>query len=144
MPPLITVNATVAAAVRSIGEDPPTLLVDEADTLWGTKKQANQNEDLRELLNAGHQRNRPMLRWDITTRSLDQLDTFAMAMLASIGDLPDTIMDRAVVVWMRRRALASRSTPTAPAAPRHPCTTCATGSPTGHATTSASCTTRPR
>ncbi len=102
--PLITVNATIAAVVRSIGQDPPTLLVDEADTLWGSKKQADANEDLRGLLNAGHQRNRPMLRWDITTRSLDQLDTFAMAMLASIGDLPDTIMDRAVVIRMRRRA----------------------------------------
>ncbi len=102
--PLITINATIAAVVRSIGEDPPTLLVDEADTLWGSKKQADQNEDLRGLLNAGHQRNRPMLRWDITTRSLDALDTFAMAMLASIGDLPDTIMDRAVVIRMRRRA----------------------------------------
>jgi Protein of unknown function (DUF3631) len=102
--PLITVNATIAAVVRSIGQDPPTLLVDEADTLWGTRKQADSNEDLRGLLNAGHQRNRPMLRWDITTRSLDQLDTFAMAMLASIGELPDTIMDRAVVIRMRRRA----------------------------------------
>jgi hypothetical protein len=30
--------------------------------------------------------------------------TFTMAMLNSIGDLPDTIMDRAVVVRMRRRA----------------------------------------
>jgi Protein of unknown function (DUF3631) len=90
--------------VRSIGEDPPTLLVDEADTLWGTRKQADNNEDLRGLLNAGHQRNRPMLRWDITTRTLDQLDTFAMALLAAIGELPDTIMDRAVVVRMRRRA----------------------------------------
>ncbi len=66
--------------------------------------QADSNEDLRGLLNAGHQRNRPMLRWDITSRSLDQLDTFAMAMLASIGELPDTIMDRAVVIRMRRRA----------------------------------------
>ena len=102
--PLITVNATIAAVVRSIGEDPPTLLVDEADTLWGTKRQADNNEDLRGLLNAGHQRNRPMLRWDITTRTLDQLDTFAMALLAAIGELPDTIMDRAVVVRMRRRA----------------------------------------
>jgi hypothetical protein len=102
--PLITINATIAAVVRSIGEDPPTLLVDEADTLWGTKKQADANEDLRGLLNAGHQRNRPMLRWDITTRTLDQLDTFAMALLAAIGELPDTIMDRAVVVRMRRRA----------------------------------------
>jgi hypothetical protein len=102
--PLITVNATIAAVVRSLGDDPPTLLVDEADTLWGTKKQADNNEDLRGLLNAGHQRNRPMLRWDVTSRSLEQLGTFAMAMLAAIGDLPDTIMDRAVVVRMRRRA----------------------------------------
>src|SRR5438093_7452233 len=38
--PLITVNATIAAVVRCLGDDPPTLLVDEADTLWGTKKQA--------------------------------------------------------------------------------------------------------
>ena len=45
--PLITINATIAAVVRSIGSDPPTLLVDEADTLWGSKKQADNNEDLR-------------------------------------------------------------------------------------------------
>jgi Protein of unknown function (DUF3631) len=102
--PLITVNATIAAVVRSIGEDPPTLLVDEADTLWGSRKQADNNEDLRGLLNAGHQRNRPMLRWDVTSRTAERLDTFAMAMLAAIGELPDTIMDRAVVVRMRRRA----------------------------------------
>ena len=102
--PLITVNATIAAVVRSIGADPPTLLVDEADTLWGTSKQADANEDLRGLLNAGHQRNRPMLRWDVTSRTAEQLDTFAMALLAAIGELPDTIMDRAVVVRMRRRA----------------------------------------
>lgn len=68
--PLITVNATIAAVVRSIGADPPTLLVDEADTLWGTRKQADTNEDLRGLLNAGHQRNRPMLRWDVTSRRI--------------------------------------------------------------------------
>jgi hypothetical protein len=102
--PLITINATIAAVVRSIGADPPTLLVDEADTLWGTRKQADTNEDLRGLLNAGHQRNRPMLRWDVTSRTAEQLDTFAMALLAAIGELPDTIMDRAVVIRMRRRA----------------------------------------
>jgi hypothetical protein len=109
--PLITVNATIAAVVRAIGADPPTLLVDEADTLWGTRKQADNNEDLRGLLNAGHQRNRPMLRWDITTRTLDRLDTFAMALLAAIGELPDTIMDRAVVVRMRRRGPGEHPAP---------------------------------
>src|SRR5829696_6485320 len=91
---MITVNASTAAVVRSITEeDPPTLMVDEADTIFGTKKAAENNEDVRGILNAGHQRNRPYVRWDITTRSRDLCPTFAMAMLAAIGDLPDTIMD---------------------------------------------------
>jgi Protein of unknown function (DUF3631) len=110
--PLITVNATIAAVARAVdGDDPPTLLVDEADAIFGSRRQAENNEDLRGLLNAGHQRNRPMLWWDITSRSLDQLNTFAMAMLASIGDLPDTIMDRAVVIRMRRRSRGEQVAP---------------------------------
>jgi Protein of unknown function (DUF3631) len=73
-------------------------------TPCGAPQTADANEDLRSLLNAGHQRNRPMLRWDVTSRTAEQLDTFAMALLAAIGELPDTIMDWAVVVRMRRRA----------------------------------------
>jgi hypothetical protein len=52
-----------------------------------------------------------MLRWDVTTRTLEKLPTFAMACLASIGDLPDTVMDRAVVVRMRRRAVGEQVAP---------------------------------
>lgn len=99
---LITVNISPAALVRSISEDPPTLLLDEADTVFG-KKAADNNEDLRGIINAGHQRNRPYIRWDAATRTRETCPTFAMAALAGIGDLPDTIMDRAVVVRMRRR-----------------------------------------
>ncbi|SQD96282.1 Prophage protein phiRv2 [Parafrankia sp. Ea1.12] len=109
--PLITVNATIAAVVRSLSDDPPTLIVDEADTIFGSKKVAEQNEDLRGILNAGHQRDRPMIRWDITARALEKLPTFAMACLASIGDLPDTVMDRAVVIRMRRRAAGEKVSP---------------------------------
>jgi hypothetical protein len=103
--PLITVNASPAAVYRAIGVDggPPTLLVDEADTIFGGKN-AEANEDLRGLLNAGHQRNRPTIRWDSNTRSLEKIPTFAMAALAGIGAMPDTIEDRAVVIRMRRRA----------------------------------------
>jgi hypothetical protein len=101
--PLITVNASPAAVYRAIGTDvPPTLLVDEADTIFGGKN-ADANEDLRGLLNAGHQRNRPAIRWDAGTRSLETIPTFAMAALAGIGAMPDTIEDRAVVIKMRRR-----------------------------------------
>ena len=102
--PLITVNASTAAVYRSIGGDePPTLLVDEADTIFGGK-QAEANEELRGLLNAGHQRNRPTIRWDSTHNRLEKIPTFAMAALAGIGQMPDTIEDRAVVIRMRRRA----------------------------------------
>jgi hypothetical protein len=86
-------------------------MVDEADTIFGSKKVAENNEDVRGILNAGHQRNRPYIRWDITTRSLEPCPTFAMAMLASIGDLPDTIMDRAIVIRMRRRGPGEKVAP---------------------------------
>ncbi|WP_443066291.1 DUF3631 domain-containing protein [Streptomyces sp. NBC_01262] len=103
--PLITVNASPAAIFRSITKkNPPTLLVDEADTLFGTLKSAERNEDLRGLLNAGHQRNRPTLRVTGPEHTPVAFPTFAMAALAGIGDLPDTIMDRSVVIRMRRRA----------------------------------------
>ncbi|WP_328342184.1 DUF3631 domain-containing protein [Micromonospora sp. NBC_00421] len=109
--PLITVNASPAAVYRAIGTDnPPTLLIDEADTIFGGKN-ADANEDLRGLLNAGHQRNRPTIRWDNNTRSLEKIPTFAMAALAGIGAMPDTIEDRAVVVRMRRRAAGEKVAP---------------------------------
>lgn len=109
--PLITVNASPAAVYRAIGTgQPPTLLVDEADTLFGGKN-ADANEDLRGLLNAGHQRNRPAIRWDNNTQSLEKIPTFAMAALAGIGAMPDTIEDRAVVIRMRRRAPGEKVAP---------------------------------
>ena len=40
----------------------------------------------------------------MTIRGVEHCPTFAMAALAGIGALPDTITDRAVVVAMRRRA----------------------------------------
>ncbi|MGI5322063.1 DUF3631 domain-containing protein [Actinomadura nitritigenes] len=99
--PFITVNSSPAAVYRSITDDPPTLLVDEADTIFGPK--AEGNEDLRGLLNAGHQRNRPAKRYDANANRVESIPTFAMAALAGIGAMPDTIEDRAVIIRMRRR-----------------------------------------
>jgi hypothetical protein len=104
--PLPTANISPAALVRSITEDePPTLILDEADTVWGKKDQRSEGaEDLRGILNAGHSRGWPYLRWDAVGRKLDRCPTFAMAIIGGIGNLPDTIEDRAVVIAMRRRA----------------------------------------
>jgi Protein of unknown function (DUF3631) len=109
--PLITVNASPAAVYRSIGSDyPPTLLIDEADTIFGGEA-AKANEDLRGLLNAGHQRGRPAIRYDPNARVVEKIPTFAMAALAGIGAMPDTIEDRAVVIRMRRRAAGETVAP---------------------------------
>jgi hypothetical protein len=101
---------STAAVYRSIGaaDSPPTLLIDEADTIFGPKATGETKEDLRGLLNAGHQRGRPAIRWDPNSRTLERIETFAMAALAGIGHMPDTIEDRAVIVRMRRRAPGER------------------------------------
>lgn len=101
--PLVSVNSTVAAIYRSITDDPPTLIIDEADTIFGTKRAAENNEELRGLLNAGHQRGRPALRCTGPTQTPTAFNTFAMAALAGIGGMPDTITDRAVNITLNRR-----------------------------------------
>jgi hypothetical protein len=104
--PLPTTNISPAALARSITiDDPPTLILDEADSVWGKKVQrAEGAEDLRGILNAGHSRGWPYVRWDAVSRRREECPTFAMAIIGGIGDLPDTIEDRAVVISMRRRA----------------------------------------
>ncbi|MBA3719855.1 MAG: DUF3631 domain-containing protein, partial [Nocardioidaceae bacterium] len=102
--PLRTANATVAAIFRSLGGNhPPVLLFDEADSIFGSRKAAENNEDLRGLLNAGYQRGLPALRTVGPTHEPHAFPTFAMAALAGIGRMPDTVEDRAVIIPMRRR-----------------------------------------
>jgi hypothetical protein len=111
---LITANISPAALARSISaDDPPAILVDEADTAFATRRgeRSETVEVVRGLVNAGFQRARPYTRWGVATRTLEECPTFAMAALAGIGDLPDTIEDHAVVVTMRRRAPSERVIP---------------------------------
>ncbi|MEV7270097.1 DUF3631 domain-containing protein [Streptomyces bacillaris] len=106
--PIMTVNMSTAVLFRVIGKNPRTLLVDEADTIFS---KAGDNEELRGLLNAGHQRNRPAWRISGPEHKPTPYPTFAMAALASIGDLPDTITDRAVVLRMQKRKPGEKVTP---------------------------------
>jgi hypothetical protein len=104
---LATTNISVAALTRSIGlVDPPTIMLDEADAVFATRRgeRSESAEDLRGILNSGHARGWPYIRWDATTRKREECPTFAMAIVSGIGDMPDTIEDRAVIVTMRRRA----------------------------------------
>jgi Protein of unknown function (DUF3631) len=102
--PVSTVDATIAALFRSIDPvDPPTLIVDEADAIW-SKKSNDQTEDLRKLLNSGFGRGRYVLRCVGPNQDVRQFATFAMVAIAGIGDMPDTVTDRAVNITLQRRA----------------------------------------
>lgn len=103
--PLVAGSISAAALVRTITEsDPPTVVLDEADGIFSGKSADEAAEALRNVLNNGFSRGRPYLRWDVKRREIEKCPTFAMACIAGIGDLPDTIEDRAVVVTMQRRA----------------------------------------
>ncbi len=110
--PRHTTNASAAALYRLTSrQPPPTLLVDEADAIFGAK--AGPHEDLRALLNAGHRRGATTLRVNAERKppEVEEFPAYAAAALAGIGDLPDTILDRAVVVRLRRRGPHEQVTP---------------------------------
>lgn len=110
--PIRIANATLAYVFRALALDPPpTVLFDEADTVFGNKKVAENNEELRALLNAGFQRGTPIGRTVGPQHCPTEFDVFAFTALAGIGRMPDTIEDRAVVVQMRRRKQLEKVSP---------------------------------
>lgn len=116
--PIHAANSSVSAMFRIIAkreEDdgmPPTILLDEADTIFGPKAPIK-NEELRGLVNAGHRRGAATLRCVGEGASLTvfAFEAYAPVALAGIGALPDTIMQRAVIIPMRRRAPGETVTP---------------------------------
>lgn len=108
--PLKTANASNAAIYRSIqAGEPITLIFDEADTLFGTKNKAEQNEDLRGLINSGFQKGMPVLRVE-NFKDPVAYESFSPVVMAAIGSLPDTITDRAINIRVKRRKPSERVT----------------------------------
>jgi len=104
--PVCSVNASPAYLFRRIAdpEGPPTLLYDEIDTVFGPK--AKENEEIRGVLNAGHRRGATAGRCVVRGREVftEELPAYCAVALAGLGDLPDTILTRSVIIRMKRRA----------------------------------------
>jgi hypothetical protein len=104
--PVEAVNVSPAYLFRKVAseEGTPTILYDEIDTVFGPK--AKENEEIRGLLNAGHRRGavagRCVVRGHVV--ETEELPAYCAVALAGIGDLPDTILTRSVIIRMRRRA----------------------------------------
>jgi Protein of unknown function (DUF3631) len=104
--PVHAVNTTSAYLFRKVADPDgkPTILYDEIDTVFGPK--ARENEDIRGMLNAGHRKGAVAGRCVVRGKVVEteELDAYCAVMLAGLDDLPDTLMSRAVVVRMKRRA----------------------------------------
>jgi hypothetical protein len=110
----IALNMSAAALIRKLGDKPenrPTLLVDEVDTIFGPK--AVEHEDIRGVINAGHRRSGTSSRCVVQGNNVEVVDfpAYGAVGLAGLDDLPDTIMSRAVVVAMKRRAPGEKVKP---------------------------------
>ena len=104
--PVTAVNATPAYLFRKVAdpEGLPTILYDEVDTIFGPK--ARDNEEIRGLLNAGHRKSGIAGRCVVRGKEVftEELSAYCAVALAGLGNLPDTITTRSVIIRMRRRA----------------------------------------
>jgi hypothetical protein len=105
--PVQSVNATAAYLFRKISDEdgPPTILYDECDTVFGLKTSDN-SEQIRGVLNAGHRRGATAGRCVVKGKLIDteELPAYCAVALAGLGNLPDTILSRSVIIKMRKRA----------------------------------------
>jgi hypothetical protein len=98
---LVASNVSSSAMFRSIELWQPTLLIDEGDTFIN-----NDNEDLRGIINSGHTRDTAYVlrtEGDSHNRFPRQFSTWTPMAIAMIKNPPDTILDRLLVIKLRRK-----------------------------------------
>lgn len=96
--PLVASNISPAAIFRVIEAHGPTLLIDEADTFL------KENEEARGILNSGHtRRSAYVIRVVGEDHTPQQFSTWGAKAISGIGYLPDTLMDRAIILELRRK-----------------------------------------
>lgn len=96
--PLVASNVSPAATFRIIERDAPTLLIDEADSFL------KENEEMRGVFNSGHTRTHAVFYRCVGDDQEPQgFSTWAAKAFASIGRLSATVMDRSIVINLRRK-----------------------------------------
>ncbi|MBI4030692.1 MAG: DUF3631 domain-containing protein [Proteobacteria bacterium] len=95
---LIASNISASAIYRVIEEHYPTLLIDEADTFL------RDTESMRGIINSGHTRkNAYVVRVDGDDLKTKQFSTWSAKVICGIGSMPETLIDRAIILELRRK-----------------------------------------
>ncbi len=97
--PVVASNISSAVLYRIVEKYHPTMMVDEADTFLVD------NDELRGVFNAGHTKKSAYVwRCNSETNEPEKFSVWGAKVILMIGDLPDTMKDRAIPVRMRRKA----------------------------------------
>jgi Protein of unknown function (DUF3631) len=104
--PVEAINVTAAYLFRRIS-DPgglPTVLYDEIDAIFGPR--AKEHEEIRAIINAGHRRSGKAGRCVVRGKLIEteELPAYCPMAVAGLGNLPDTILSRSVIIKMRPRS----------------------------------------
>lgn len=96
--PLMSSSITPSALFRSIDLWQPTLLIDETDACL------KDNEELRGLINCGHTRDSAFtIRCVGEDHTPTKFNVWGAKALAGIGNVADTLMDRSIILDLRRK-----------------------------------------
>jgi hypothetical protein len=93
-------NISGPATYRFIEDEEPTLFIDEADSF------VKENEGMRGILNSGHTRPAAFVlrcEGEGSNQRPREFSTWCAKVIASIGVLAATLMDRSIQIWLRRR-----------------------------------------
>ena len=102
--PWFTGRVTAAVLVRRLAKETPTLLLDESDAAFSAEREYAAT--LRGILNAGYRRGGCASLCVGKGAEMDYRDfpVFGPKAIAGIGQLPDTVADRAIAITLKRRA----------------------------------------
>ena len=99
---LLSANVTPSSIFRVVEQAKPTFLIDEADTFI-----AGRNDELIGIINSGHtKRTASVVRIEGKDFTPKKFSTWSPMAFASIKGLSGTIMDRSIVIQLRRRTMA--------------------------------------
>ena len=96
----LTSNISASALFRYVEEERPTLLIDEADSFLKA------DEAMRGILNSGHTRAAAYVIRSVETNGDHKPKRFSAwtpKAIAAIGELADTLRDRAVILQLQRK-----------------------------------------
>lgn len=100
--PFLAVDITPGVLWRTLENSAPTILVDEADTIFGRAGSSSSHRYLRGILNAGYRRGATVPRC-VGTDDVKRFNVFGPVALAGLGRLPETLASRSVEIVMRKR-----------------------------------------